>query len=72
MLVDHPCRDQDEEAEVAKRIRTVVFWFVVAFFVYAIFQSPDQAAALVRNALEGIMALLSAIGEFFDALLAEA
>lgn len=73
MLVDHlRWLDDDEEADVAKRVRTVLFWFVVAFFVYAIFQSPDQAAALVRNALEGIMAFLRAIGEFFDALLEEA
>lgn len=57
---------------MAKRIRTVLFWFVVAFFVYAVFQSPDQAAALVRGAFEGIMSGLRAIGDFFDALLAEA
>ena len=60
-----------EEANVAKRVRTVLFWVVVAFFVYAVFQSPDQAAALVRGAVDGILAGLRAIGEFFDALLTQ-
>ena len=57
---------------MSKRVRTVLFWFVVAFFVYAVFQSPDQAAALVRGAFDGILAGLEAIGEFFDALLTQA
>jgi hypothetical protein len=55
---------------MSKRIRTVLLWFVIAFLVYAVFQSPDQAAALVRGAFDGLMGLLGAIGEFFDALLA--
>jgi hypothetical protein len=55
---------------VARRARTILFWFVVAFFVYAIFQSPDQAAGLVRGALDGLRGLLTAVGDFFDALLA--
>jgi len=54
---------------VASRARTILFWFVVAFFVYAVFQSPDQAAGLVRGAFDGILGLLGAIGNFFDALL---
>jgi hypothetical protein len=55
---------------VGRRARTILFWFVVAFFVYAIFQSPDQAAGLVRGAFDGLAQGVSAIGDFFDALLA--
>lgn len=55
---------------MASRARTILFWFVVAFFVYAIFQSPDQAAGLVRGAFDGFAGLLGSVGDFFDALLA--
>ena len=51
------------------RARKFVLWLLVAFGVYAIFRSPDQAAEIVRSAWDGIVAGLSAIGEFFDALL---
>lgn len=51
------------------RARRVVLWIVVAFLLYAIFRSPDQAAGIVRSAIDGILAALAAIGEFFDALL---
>lgn len=52
------------------RARTVLLWFVVAFFVYAVFRSPDQAASLVRGAVDGLVAAVGAVGAFFDALLA--
>jgi hypothetical protein len=52
------------------RARTVLLWFVVAFFVYAVFRSPDQAASLVRGAVDGLVGALGAVGAFFDALLA--
>jgi hypothetical protein len=55
---------------VAARARTILFWFVVAFFVYAVFRSPDQAAGLVGGALDGLAGGVAAIGDFFDALLA--
>lgn len=42
---------------------------VVAFFLYALFKSPDQAASIVRSAWDGIVEGLHAIGRFFDALL---
>lgn len=51
------------------RARKVVLWIVVAFLIYAIFRSPDQAADIVRSAFDGILSGLAAIGEFFDALL---
>jgi hypothetical protein len=55
---------------VATRARTVLVWFLVAFFVYAAFRSPDQAAALVRGALDGLVGVVAAVAAFFDALLA--
>lgn len=54
---------------MATRARTVLVWFLVAFFVYAAFRSPDQAAALVRGALDGLAGLVRAVAAFFDALL---
>ena len=52
------------------RARKVLLWFLIAFGVYAIFRSPDQAADIVRAAFDGILGALSSIGNFFDALLA--
>lgn len=52
------------------RLRKILIWTLVAFLVYAIFRSPDQAAGIVRTGVDGIGAGLSAIGRFFDALLA--
>ncbi len=51
------------------RGRKILLWFVIAFMVYAIFASPDQAADIVRGAFDGILAGLQAIGRFFDSLL---
>ena len=51
------------------RLKKVLVWFVVAFLVYAIFRSPDQAAGIVRDAWAGITTALGAIARFFDALL---
>lgn len=52
-----------------RRFRKVLFWVVIAFLVYAVFRSPDQAAGIVRAAWDGIVAGLGAIAAFFDALL---
>lgn len=49
--------------------RKILFWIVVAFLIYAIFRSPDQAADIVRSGWDGIVAGFSAVGAFFDALL---
>ncbi len=51
------------------RARKVLFWFVIAFLVYAIFASPDKAADIVRSAFDGLVEGASAIGSFFDSLL---
>lgn len=52
------------------KLKKYLTWFLVAFFVYAIFRSPEQAAGLVGGAFDGIVAILSGVGKFFDALLA--
>lgn len=51
------------------RAKKVLIWFLIAFAVYAIFKSPDQAAGIVASAWDGIVSGFSAIGRFFDALL---
>ncbi len=51
------------------RAKRVLIWFLIAFAVYAIFKSPDQAAGIVASAWDGIVSGVSAIGRFFDALL---
>lgn len=52
------------------KIRRPLMWVVVAFLVYAVFKSPDQAADIVRAAWDGILGGLGAVARFFDALLA--
>jgi hypothetical protein len=51
------------------RAKKVLIWFLIAFAVYAIFRSPDQAADIVASAWDGIVAGFGAVGAFFDALL---
>ena len=52
------------------KLKKYLGWFLVIFAVYAIFKSPEQAAQLVSGALDGILAVFSAVGRFFDAVLA--
>ncbi len=52
------------------KVRKPLLWLVVAFFVYAIFKSPDQAAGIVNSGWDGLLEGLRAVGRFFDALLA--
>lgn len=51
------------------KVKKWVGWFLLAFCVYAVFKSPEQAANLVRGAVDGIFAVFDGIGKFFDALL---
>jgi len=51
------------------RVKTIAWVLVVAFLIYAVFKSPDQAASIVRSAWSGVIDGLHAIGRFFDALL---
>ena len=51
------------------RLKKPLIWVLVAFLVYAVFKSPDQAAGIVRGAWDGIISGLGAVAAFFDALL---
>jgi hypothetical protein len=52
------------------RLKKPLLWVIVAFLVYAVFKSPDQAAGIVKSAWSGLGEALQAVGRFFDALLA--
>ena len=52
------------------RLKKPLLWLIIAFFVYAIFKSPTQAAGIVNSAWDGLVAAARAVGRFFDALLA--
>jgi hypothetical protein len=54
---------------MAVRIKNLAYLLIVAFLIYAIFKSPDQAATIVRTAWGGLVDGAHAIGKFFDALL---
>jgi hypothetical protein len=56
---------------VAKKVLKWVAWAFVAFLVYSIFRSPEQAAALVVGGFQGIAAALGAVFAFFDAILVQ-
>lgn len=51
------------------RVKKLLIYLVLAFCIYAVFRSPDQAASIVRTGWDGIVAGVRAIGSFFDALL---
>lgn len=51
------------------KLKKYLTWFLVIFVVYAIFKSPEQAASMVNGAFDGIVAVFSAVGRFFDAIL---
>jgi hypothetical protein len=51
------------------RVKKILLWAVVAFVLYAVFTSPDQAAGMAKDG-GGILADgVRSIGSFFDALL---
>ncbi len=51
------------------KARKVILWVVLAFFVYAIFTSPDKAADIVANIWGVIVDGFNAILQFFNSLL---
>lgn len=51
------------------KARKVILVLVAAFFVYAIFTSPDKAAGIVTNIWGVIVDGFNAILRFFDTLL---
>jgi hypothetical protein len=52
-----------------KRVLKWALWIFLIFLVYAIFNSPAQAASIVVNAFEGIGAAGGAVFAFFDEIL---
>lgn len=51
------------------KVKKVLSWTLLAFFAYAIFTSPTQAADLVHTVWDIILQGFRGIGGFFDALL---
>lgn len=51
------------------KVKKIVVWLVLAFFVYAIFVSPDKAAGIVGNVGGVLVDGFNAILRFFDTLL---
>ena len=51
------------------KAKKVILFIVVAFFVYAIFTSPDKAADIVSNIWGLLVDGFNAIIRFFDSLL---
>jgi len=52
-----------------QRVRKIVLWSLLAFFVYAIVKSPTQAADIARSLWDILVQGLKSIGSFFDAIL---
>jgi hypothetical protein len=51
------------------KVKKIIVWLVLAFFVYAIFMSPDKAADIVHNVWGVVGDGFTAILRFFDSLL---
>ena len=52
-----------------KKVLKWALWIFLVFLVYAIFQSPEQAAGIVVGGFEGIAAGFDAVFTFFDEVL---
>jgi hypothetical protein len=51
------------------KVKKIVSWTLLVFFVYAIVTSPTQAAGIVNSIWDIIVQGLKSIGDFFNALL---
>ncbi len=51
------------------RVKRILLWVVLAFAVYAVLTSPDQAADIVKTSGSIVADGVTSIGSFFDALL---
>jgi hypothetical protein len=51
------------------KVKKIIVWLLLAFFVYAIFMSPDKAADIVHNVWGVVVDGFNAIIRFFDSLL---
>jgi hypothetical protein len=59
----------DDQGADMQRLKKILLWVLIAFAVYAIFTSPDQAADIVRTSGSILADAVRSIGRFFDALL---
>jgi hypothetical protein len=64
---DH--RRKPYQGDDLQRVKKIVLWTLLAFFVYAVVKSPSQAADIVRTIWDIILQGFKSIGSFFDALL---
>ncbi|HVK35483.1 MAG TPA: hypothetical protein VM428_07475 [Microlunatus sp.] len=51
------------------RVKKILLWVLLAFAVYAVITSPNQAADIVHTAWNIVLQAFKSIGAFFDALL---
>jgi hypothetical protein len=51
------------------KLKKILLWTLVAFFLYAIYKSPSQAANIVQSAWDIIVQAFASIGSFFSDLL---
>jgi len=66
---DH--RKTPYQGDDMQRVKKILLWTLLAFFVYAIVTSPGQAASIVQTVWDIILQGLKSIGSFFDALLSK-
>jgi len=59
------------QGDDVQRVKKIVLWTLLAFFVYAIVTSPAQAADIARNLWDVMVQGLTSIGSFFDAILSK-
>ncbi|NNM47247.1 hypothetical protein [Knoellia koreensis] len=52
-----------------QRVKKILLWVVLAFAVYAIIVSPEQAADILKTSGSILADGVRSIGTFFDALL---
>ena len=54
---------------MGSKTKKVILFLVLAFFIYAIFTSPDQAAGIITSIWNILVQGFYALLEFFDSLL---
>jgi|SoiMethySBSTD1v2_1073268.scaffolds.fasta_scaffold2287428_2 hypothetical protein len=66
---DAAVRHAEERTTMGPRTKKVILFLVLAFFIYAIFTSPDQAAGIITSIWNILVQGFYALLEFFDSLL---
>jgi hypothetical protein len=64
---DH--RRTPHQGDIMKHVKKIVLWTLVAFFIYAVITSPNQAANIVQGAWNIIVHGVSSIAAFFNNIL---